>query len=293
MGHLALRVADVEGYVAHVGDALGLEVVAEHEGTVHLASGTSRSELQISAGAPGFDHVGLLVEDAGEVDAVVQRAVAAGGVVVARHDDGGPGVGRAVLVEGPAGIRHEIYALAEHPPTTLRRNLGGGIRRLGHLTFMSVQAEDIVRFWTEGLGFRISDRAAPGFTWCRCDAYHHTLAVGPHPASTVLHHHAWEAQDVTALTKHCDRNALAGRRQIWGPVRHGPGFNIATYMPEPSGALIEVYADLLLITDDENYEPVDWDEHPHALNLWGPMPSEETLAAGAAVAAVPIASKAG
>jgi hypothetical protein len=119
----------------------------------------------------------------------------------------------------------------------------------------------------------------------RCDAYHHTLAVGMHPATTLLHHHAWETQDITSLTKHCDVNGAAGRPQMWGPVRHGPGFNLATYMPDASGALIEVYTDLLIIDDDANYVPMDWSDEPLALNLWGTMPSPEVFAAGIPVIA--------
>lgn len=51
-------------------------------------------------------------------------------------------------------------------------------------------------------------------------------------------------------------------------------------MPDVDGAIIEVYADLLQIHDERAYEPIDWSSEPRALNLWGPMPSEELLAAG-------------
>jgi hypothetical protein len=68
-------------------------------------------------------------------------------------------------------------------------------------------------------------------------------------------------------------------------VRHGPGSNLAAYVPDPDGAIIEVYADLLQIYDERAYEPVDWSGEPRALNLWGPLPGDGLLMAGVPVAA--------
>lgn len=278
MGHVAVRVPDVEGYVRYMQAALGLHLVGTGDTTTYLASTTGRHELQVSDGESGFDHVGLLLDSSDEFDVAVRRALAAGGTRVEDVDE--PGAARSAMIAGPAGVRHQIYVSSNPEPTGLAFSLGDGVRRLGHLTFMSTEASALARFWTDGLGFRISDKASRGITWTRCDAYHHSLAVGPHQGTTVLHHQAWEVQDVTGLTKHCDRNALADRPQIWGPVRHGPGFNLATYMPDPSGALIEVYTDLLMITDEVNYTPVDWEQYPRFLNLWGPMAPPEFQAAG-------------
>jgi hypothetical protein len=114
----------------------------------------------------------------------------------------------------------------------------------------------------------------------RCDADHHGLSVGPRPAGNVLHHYAWQVQDLAALGQYCDDAARLGLILDWGPVRHGPGFNLAAYLRDPDNAVIEVYADLLQIHDEQAYEPIDWSNEPRALNLWGPMPSEDLLAAG-------------
>jgi hypothetical protein len=54
--------------------------------------------------------------------------------------------------------------------------------------------------------------------------------------------------------------------------------------------VIEVYADLLQIHDERAYQPVDWSDEPRALNLWGPMPSEELLVAGVPAAPQTIVS---
>jgi catechol 2,3-dioxygenase-like lactoylglutathione lyase family enzyme len=286
MGHVALRVPDIDAYVAHITDSIGLQLIERGEGIAYLATQTVRHELQLIQGdGPAFDHLGLMLDGLDELDAAVASAVGAGGNVMA-DSSAEFGCRRSVTIVGPGGVVHELYVPTARPAVTVTGFLDGRIRRLGHLTFLSADADALVAFWRDGLGFRLSD-AATGFTWMRCDTHHHTLAVGPHPATTMLHHHAWEIQDVSTLTRHCDRNGAAGRPQTWGPVRHGPGFNIATYMPDAAGALIEVYSDLLTIDDDANYEPSDWSEEPLALNLWGTMPSPEFLSQGLPVDAAP------
>jgi catechol-2,3-dioxygenase len=286
MGHVAIRVPDVDRYVRHITAAMGLQLLERGDGVAYLATQGTRHELQlIESERAAFDHVGLTLESSEELDAAVESALRAGGHLV-EEPSAQFGRERSVTIVGPGGVCHELYVPAARSSASLVGFLDGRIRRLGHLTFLSSEAEALVAFWRDGLGFRVSDTAT-GFTWMRCDPYHHTLAVGPHPTATLLHHHAWEIQDVAALTRYCDRNGAAGRPQLWGPVRHGPGFNIATYMPDAAGALIEVYSDLLIIGDDASYQPTDWGEEPLALNLWGTMPSPEVLAQGVPVDAAP------
>ena len=51
-----------------------------------------------------------------------------------------------------------------------------------------------------------------------------------------------------------------------------PGRNLFTYLPDPDNTIVEAYADLLLVRDDANYQPIDWSTRgPSALNLWGPL----------------------
>ena len=283
IGHVALRVADLERSVAHVEGVLGLRERARTSDQMLLTSNEKHHELQlIAADAPGLDHVGLEVESAAELDAITERALAAGARVL-ESDGTEPGIGAAVRFAGPAGIVYEVYAGMDREPLTLHSHLRPGIRKLGHLTFLCADPEELVAFWGEGLGFRVSDRAG-GMTWMRCDADHHGLAVGGRPEGDVLHHYAWQVQDWAALGQYCDDIARRGLTLSWGPVRHGPGFNFAAYLPDADGAVIEVYAALLQIHDERAYQPADWSDEPRALNLWGPMPSEELLTAGVPVA---------
>jgi catechol 2,3-dioxygenase len=63
------------------------------------------------------------------------------------------------------------------------------------------------------------------------------------------------------------------RRQVVpdvGPVRHGPGNNIAVYVRDPAGFRIEFYCEMEQIEDDEDHERT---YHPPTMNLWLRQPA--------------------
>jgi catechol-2,3-dioxygenase len=279
VGHVALRVTDLERSVAHFKQVLGLREQARSDGEVLLSSNEKHHELQlIAADEAAVDHIGLEVESADELADVRERALAAGARLLDDAPDAA-GVGEAIRFAGPAGMVYEVYDGMDRDPLSIHTYLRPGIRKLGHLSFACEDPAEVVAFWRDGLGFRVSDTVGP-LTWMRCDADHHGLAVVPRPEGNVLHHHAWQVQDWGALGQYCDDIARDGLTLSWGPVRHGPGFNLATYLPGPDGVITEVYADLLQIDDERAYVPVDWSDEPRALNLWGPLPDEDLLMAG-------------
>jgi catechol-2,3-dioxygenase len=284
IGHVALRVTNLERSIEHVQTVLGLRVRTRSSDEALLTSNEKHHELQlIAANCAGLDHVGLEVESVDDLDAARSRALAAG--AQALDDQGGePGLGAVARFSGPAGIVYQLYDGMERDPLSIHTYLRPGIRKLGHLTFLCENPAELVNFWHDGLGFRVSDEA-DGITWMRCDSDHHGLSVGPRPAGDFMHHYAWQVQDLGALGQYCDDIARVGLSLDWGPVRHGPGFNMATYLRDPDNGVIEVYADLLQIHDERAYKPVDWSGEPRALNLWGPMPAEEFVTAGSEILA--------
>src|SRR3954453_4407342 len=285
MGHVALRVTDLNLAVTHVIQALGLHETRRTEHEVLLSANRKHHELQlIAADVAGFDHVGLEVESAAELDAVRARVEASGATILTGEGSDEPGIGPSIRFVGPADIVYEVYDGMERRPLTIDESLTSGIEKFGHLTFYSNEAEALIAFWVDVLGFRISD-VAEGLTWTRCDQDHHGLAVLDFPDGTLLHHHAWAVSDWSALGVYCDSLARHGLSLAWGPVRHGPGFNLATYLPDPDGVMVEVYTELLQIPDDRSYVPIDWSDEPRALNLWGPPPGPDVLSAGIPVLA--------
>ena len=279
IGHVALRVPDLAVTTEFAIQVLGLKVTSRSSSVALLSANEKHHELElIAANESGFDHIGLEVESEVALERLRDRALAAGARLLESRSEE-PGLGRAVRFVGPGDIVYEVYTAMERRPLAPESYLVSRARRLGHLTFQCEGRDAVLAFWLDGLGFRLSDEAE-GLAWTRCDVDHHGLAVGPRAEGNVLHHQAWEVQDWGALRDYCDKLAVGGLRLLWGPVRHGPGFNLATYLPDVDGGIIEVYTDLLRIHDEASYQPTDWSQEPDALNLWGPIPTEAFFAAG-------------
>jgi catechol 2,3-dioxygenase len=286
IGHFAFRSSDLEASAAFMRRALGLRTSAESAGQVFLSASGKHHELQVVSGElTGLDHVGLELESETELEAATDRAVAAGGRVLDSAPSE-PGIGTSVRIVAAGGIVYELYVSMERRPLDVAGLIEPGVRRLGHLTFLAETYDEIREFWLEGLGFRISDEL-DGMTWARCDPDHHGLAIFRVPHGTVLHHHAWEVQDLAAMGRLFDAWAVEGLRLVWGPVRHGPGSNLAAYVQTPDGGVIEIYADMLRINDESGYRPVDWGSVEGSTNLWGPAAPAELFEMGLPVLSDP------
>jgi catechol 2,3-dioxygenase len=272
VNHIALRVTDLDRYVEFARETLGLAVTSHDSETALLTANDKHHELQLLAAAePGLDHIGLEVESESELLTACDRAVAAGGTLAGTGDQ--TGVETAVRVVGPGGVVFELVTGMARATPSPAPVLIGFARKLGHVTLMTRHGEELVRFLIDGLGFRVSDRVRPS-VWLRCDADHHGIAVIDAPPH-VVNHIAFELSGWAAMQSYLDHLASIGRRIVWGPGRHGPGYNLFTYLPDPEGMLIEAYADLLRIENDAAYVPMDWSEVSELLNLWGPgMPQE-------------------
>ncbi len=128
-------------------------------------------------------------------------------------------------------------------------------RKLSHVVVGSPDAPASLRFFVEGIGFRVSD-AMPGgvASFLRCSTDHHNLLVqsGPVP---YLHHTAWEMDDLDAVGRAAAAMvATDPERHVWGLGRHGIGSNYFWYLRDPGGAFAEYTSDLDVIADDEAWK---------------------------------------
>lgn len=272
VGHVALQVEELERSVRHATETLGLRESHREGSTAYLTSNDRHHELQlVGTGRSGLDHVGLEVEQEPDLDAVRDRLVAEGARILT-EDVQEPGLGQALRCEGPGGVVFEIYVGMERAPLSIDNVLRPLARKFGHVNLLSDEKPELERFCMEVLGFRLSDRLGDVASWLRCDPDHHGIALAQRRAEgTILHHYAFELANWSALGQYADHVARSGQQFIWGPGRHGPGFNHFTYLLDPDGAVVEAYSDLLKIYDEAAYVPIDWSQERRALNLWGPM----------------------
>jgi hypothetical protein len=106
--------------------------------------------------------------------------------------------------------------------------------------------------------------------WLRCSEIHHSINLLHGPPG--LHHYAWEVDDWSMFKQLGDVLRGHQRQLVWGPGRHGPGNNLFTYHADPTGALVEYFADIVRIENEESYQWRDWTDVPEWNNIWGPLP---------------------
>jgi catechol 2,3-dioxygenase-like lactoylglutathione lyase family enzyme len=144
-------------------------------------------------------------------------------------------------------------------------------RKLGHVVLGSPDEEATRGFFTDGLGFKISDQIHGIASFMRCSTDHHNVLVQKAPV-TFLHHTAWEVDDVDEV----GRGAMAmledhPERHVWGLGRHHLGSNFFWYLRDPAGNFSEYYSDLDEILDDQLWNP-ETVEGARGLFNWGPPP---------------------
>ena len=166
--------------------------------------------------------------------------------------------------------------LNERAPGALRE-IGVHPRKLGHVVIGSTDQEASTKFFTDGLGFKVSDRVPFLAAFMRCSTDHHNVLVQQAPVS-YLHHTSWQVEDVDEIGR--GATAMLNKdpeRHVWGLGRHFVGSNYFWYLRDPAGNFSEYYSDIDCIVDDQLWTPGVW-EGDAGLYKWGPPPPASFLA---------------
>ena len=123
------------------------------------------------------------------------------------------------------------------------------VKKIGHVVFNVTDVERTARFWTEVMGFRISDRNDRGMVFLRHASDHHTIGLAPARDQEMLpkaggvgfSHCALEVSSVAELFTIRDFLRLKGV-PIKFEGRRGPGCNVGIEFQDPDGFDIELYA---------------------------------------------------
>ncbi|MGW0330221.1 VOC family protein [Nocardia sp. NPDC003183] len=149
-------------------------------------------------------------------------------------------------------------------------------RKLGHVVVGSIDYESTRRFFTDGLGFKVSDEIKGLGAFLRCSTDHHNVLVSKAPVN-FLHHTSWQVDDIDEVGRGATA-MLEGNpeRHVWGLGRHHVGSNFFWYLKDPAGNFSEYYSDLDSVLDDQLWTPEAF-EGAKALFNWGPPPPPSFL----------------
>ena len=185
------------------------------------------------------------------------------------QSDISPGVARAVVFPDPKGTIVEIYSDYRHAG---RDTVEQGVMPLkfGHLAYRCKDPVKVTNFYTDILGFKVSDWMGDRFSFLRCGRDHHTVNFARYDEER-LHHVAFEVADMAEVQRSSDLLARNGIHLVWGPIRHLVGHNIAAYHRNPDDQRVEIFAEMDIIRDEElgYFEPRPWhQDFPQRPKVW-------------------------
>jgi len=268
--HVGYGVAGFDAERAFYAEKWGLQEAAAKDDMVWFRS-LGHDEPYVvrlrRSNANHLDILGLATESRADVDALYGRVLAATSRVIhPPRDLIGPGGGYGLRCFTPDGLPLEISSdVARGPCREIERWEGIPIR-ISHVVLHSPQPAQAVKFFTEVLGFRVSDWLGDFMCFLRCNTAHHRLAILPGPPC--LNHVAYDMHGIDGMMRGVGRLRQAGVDIRWGPGRHTAGDNTFSYFVTPGGFDVEYTAEL---------ENVDFDTHvskvhapaPRVMDQWG------------------------
>ncbi len=285
IGHATFETPDLDRQIVYYTQVVGLALIARDSGRAFLAARTGQLAVELQrADAPRCAR--LSFEVAPDEDfADMAKRLAADGIKSNLKSDSFPGTPQVLSFADPKGTTIELFK--EWSPLGREQSPGGvGPLKLGHVAFMVSDPQAIAEFYARVLGFKVSDWIGDFFVFMRCNADHHAVNFITGKRSA-MHHIAYELRDFSHLQNACD---LFGQRQIpiiWGPVRLGPGHNVAAFHRNPDDWVVEFYAELDQMKDEAlgYFDPRPWHrdfpQRPKtwpadkAAYMWGPPPTPD------------------
>lgn len=282
--HVTFVTPDIDRQIEYYQSVVGLGVIIRTASHALLATDSDELAVILQRGDRAVCQrmTFEIAPDLNFADLVTQ--LSASGIVAEIRSDPLPGVARSVLFRDFEGTEIELLA---GPTFAAAQQPVGGIAadRLGHVALYTGDPQKASKFYADVLGFRVSDWIEESFVFMRCGFDHHSVNFARGTARQ-LHHLAFELRDASHMHRACD---LLGRKKmpiLWGPVRHGPGHNVAIYHRNPDGHLIELFFDLDQMIDEElgYFEPRPWHrdrpQRPKVWvglprDIWGPVPSAD------------------
>ena len=139
------------------------------------------------------------------------------------------------------------------------------LKKIGHIVFNVSDIERSTKFWTEIMGFHVSDRNERGMVFLRNASDHHTIGLAaagenelPKDGHVGFSHCALEVESVSQLFK--IREFLRAKGvPIKFEGRKGPGCNTGVEFSDPDGFTIELYAAM---------DQIGWDGKSRPANEW-------------------------
>jgi catechol 2,3-dioxygenase-like lactoylglutathione lyase family enzyme len=271
LGHATLTTPDIGRQVAYYTEVVGLAVVDQDANRAVLASSQGLEAIALEPGAPNaLSRLAFQVAPGSDL-AALARLLSEHGIASERRSGITPGIAEAIVFKDAKGTLIELfseYRFAEDDGSP------SGIMplKLGHVAYRVGDVQKVVKFYTDVLGFRVSDWREDTFAFLRCGPDHHTVNFVQDEVPQ-LHHIAFEVKDWAEIQRACEWLARNGIHLVWGPGRHIIGHNIAIYHRNADKVRVEFFCEMDQMKDEAlgYFDPRPWhQDRPQRPKVWGP-----------------------
>jgi catechol 2,3-dioxygenase-like lactoylglutathione lyase family enzyme len=268
--HVGYAVTDLAAEAAFYRGTWGLKDAGEKDGMLHFAA-QGHDELYAvrlrQSDVQRIDIITLAADSAADVDALHAKVAAYGCQIVfapRQLDTLGGGYGFRFFSKD--GLPFEISSDVARGPSRELTRWEGIPQKISHIVLHSPDHQEMVRFFTDVLGFKVSDWLGDFMCFLRCNQWHHRIALLPGPPC--LNHVAYDMLGVDDMMRGIHRLKQQGTDIRWGPGRHTAGNNTFSYFTTPAGFAVEYTAELEEV-DDATWEAQVHVPAPLVMDQWG------------------------
>lgn len=276
LGYIGIDVADVDHWHSYA-ELLGTMVVVGGEGfRIRIDERPVRVAVQASQGAEGLAFTGWELPDQSALEVAASELVAAGFTTDAGSADecAERRVRGLVHTTDPGGFELELFQGPIHDNEVFVSPTGvsefrTGLQGMGHIVLGTPDLAESIRFYTQVLGFRVTDYWKPGdhdVVFMRCNPRHHSLALVA-ASEPALYHFMLEADTLDDVGYTLDRHLDTDTPISMEIGKHTNDQMVSFYSRSPSGFDVEFGCGGLLVEDTtwtvkQITKPSSWGHHP-------------------------------
>ncbi|PHR61978.1 MAG: oxidoreductase [Robiginitomaculum sp.] len=266
--YVGYAVKDLSSEQKFYQDVWKLDEVKEENDLVYFAAKGSAELYQVrlrQSDENSIDIVALKADTRQDVDALFERVKKFGSKIIfapKNLETLGGGYGFRFFI--PDGLPFEISTDVETKEIEILERWDAVPERISHVVLHSPNHHDLVKYFVDVLGFKISDWLGDFMCFLRCNKWHHRLAVLPGPPC--LDHVAYDMPTIDDMFRGIYRLKKNDTDVLWGPGRHTAGNNTFSYFQSPNGNVVEYTSELEQV--DENWQPTTYKPSQLVMDQW-------------------------
>ncbi|GHH30827.1 VOC family protein [Lentzea cavernae] len=269
LGYVGLNVTDVDAWTDLLSRTLGVGVTTAKSGTDEIVlAEMDEFKYRVALYPSTVDsprEIGWIVDTPAELDRLTAKLTDAGHAVADGTEEERDLRGATHLrwFTDPAGFRVELAIGETKVRVGADRPTGGpGITGLGHLVLASPALAGLRELYESVLEFKLTDYRSPGLFFLRCNATHHSIALGTAETASI-HHLEFEHASIDDVGRAHDRAQANDVPISISLGRHMNDKALSFYVKNPSGFHLEIGCGGIEVGDD-------WVPHDFGrASVWG------------------------